>query len=106
MPRSGSERPVLLISRTGAAKQLCKCALCRRVLSPQTPAIHDEQSLMPVVKSKAMATPAKSKAQGGEVDYKAKIDAVMEAFTAKVTRGPAPCTLCALHPAPVTDLEP
>ena len=60
-------------------------------------------ALMPV-KSKAMATPAK--AQGGEVDYKAKIDAAMEAFTAKVTRGPAPCTLCALHPAPVTDLEP
>ena len=35
-------------------------------------------------KAKVLATP-KAKAQGGEVDYKAKIDAVMEAFTAKVT---------------------
>ena len=73
---------------------------------PKLPRSTTNRALMPVVKSKAMATPAKSKAQGGEVDYKAKIDAAMEAFTAKVTRGPAPCTLCALHPAPVTDLEP
>ena len=35
-------------------------------------------------KAKVLATP-KAKAQGGEVDYKAKIDAVMETFTAKVT---------------------
>ncbi len=41
--------------------------------------------------SKALETP-KAKAQG-EVDYKAKIDVVVEAFSSKVTRGPAPlCT--------------
>lgn len=38
--------------------------------------------------SKALETP-KAKAQG-EVDYKAKIDVVIEAFSAKVTLGPAP----------------
>ena len=55
-------------------------------------------------KAKVLATP-KAKAQGGEVDYKAKIDAVMEAFTAKVIRGPAP--LHPVCPAPCTsDLEP
>ena len=47
-------------------------------------------------KAKVLETP-KAKAQGGEVDYKAKIDAAMEAFTSKVTRGPVP-----LHPAPCT----
>ena len=50
-------------------------------------------------KSKA-ATPAK--AQVGEVDYKAKIDAVVDAFTAKVTEDLCPAPVCALHPAPVT----
>ena len=43
-------------------------------------------------KAKVLQTPKKAQ---GEVDYKAKIDAVMEALTAKVTRGPAP-----LHPVP------
>jgi len=47
--------------------------------------------------SKALETP-KAKAQG-EVDYKAKIDVVIEAFSSKVTRGPAPCALLCLHHA-------
>ena len=50
--------------------------------------------------SKTLETP-KAKAQG-EVDYKAKIDVVIEAFSSKVTRGPAP--LCTAVPAPC--LEP
>ena len=45
--------------------------------------------------SKALETP-KAKAQG-EVDYKAKIDVVIETFSSKVTRGPAcaPVHCCA-----------
>ena len=50
--------------------------------------------------SKALETP-KAKAQG-EVDYKAKIDVVIETFSSKVTRGPAP--LCTAVPAPWSPL--
>ena len=49
-------------------------------------------------KAKVLQTPKKAQ---GEVDYKAKIDAVMEALTAKVTRGPAP-----LHPVPPAPCAP
>ena len=46
--------------------------------------------------SKALETPkAKGKAQG-EVDYKVKIDVVIEAFSSKVTRV-RPCALLCLH---------
>ena len=44
--------------------------------------------------SKALETP-EAKAQG-EVDYKAKIDVVIEAFSSKVTRV-RPCALLCLH---------
>ena len=47
--------------------------------------------------SKALETP-KAKAQG-EVDYKAKIDVVVEAFSSKVTPGLRPCALLCLHHA-------
>ena len=47
--------------------------------------------------SKALETP-KAKAQC-EVDYKAKIDVVVEAFSSKVTPGLRPCALLCLHHA-------
>ena len=50
--------------------------------------------------SKALETP-KAKAQG-EVDYKAKIDVVIEAFSAKVTEALRP----PLHPCACAPLEP
>ena len=60
------------------------------------------ERVMPAAsKTKMLETP-KAKAQGGEIDYKAKIDAAMEAFTSKVTRGPVPLhpVHCSLHQLP------
>ena len=81
------------------ATQMTKSAFCPLILPPHAV----NRRLLSMSKtaamktSKALETP-KAKAQG-EVDYKAKIDVVIEAFSSKVTRGPAPCALLCLHHA-------
>ena len=97
MTRSSTSFPALRLQCNSFANNFCPLilpphAVNRRLLSMSKTAA--------MKTSKALETP-KAKAQG-EVDYKAKIDVVVEAFSSKVMRGPAP--LCTAVPAPC--LEP